>query len=159
MQLSALWVTWALTDISKWFNNFLLLFKESCCFLSSKVLITMNQMAVVFLANPKGKSRIFYDKHILAGLFMRIMIIHVLSLTCQMKKTWKMKETPPILMSSFGCGTHSHYHNALEWILIHPLKSIFVVSSRFSLFLSWKRHHLPHMFVVLPTRNQIWNNS
>ena len=32
MQLSALWVTWALTDISKWFNNFLLLFKESCCF-------------------------------------------------------------------------------------------------------------------------------
>ena len=36
----------------------------------------MNQMAVVFLANPKGKSRIFYDKHILAGLFMRTMIIH-----------------------------------------------------------------------------------
>ena len=155
MQLSALWVTWALTDISKWFNNFLLLFKESCCFLSSKVLITMNQMAVVFLANPKGKSKIFYDKHILAGLFMRIMTIHVLSLTCQMKKTWKMKETPPILMSSFGCGTHSHYHNALEWILIHPLKSIFVVSSRFFLFLLW--NHLPHIFVVLPTRNQIWN--
>ena len=74
----------------------------------------MNQMAVVFLANPKGKSKIFYDKHILAGLFMRIMTIHVLSLTCQMKKTWKMKETPPILMSRFGCGTHSHYHNALE---------------------------------------------